>query len=107
MALGGAGAGALLLIIVWLVALHVGAAERADQSIFRGFAGLRGGHVSGAARFIADLCDPKPFVCFAAVVVVVALVRRRPSSAVGAAAILLGASETTQLLKPLLAEPRA
>jgi PAP2 superfamily len=107
MALCGAGAGALALAVVWLVALHLGVAERADQSIFRGFAGLRGGHVSSAARFVAQLCDPKPFVCFAAVIVLVALVRRQPSLAFAAAAIMLGASVTTQLLKPLLAEPRA
>jgi membrane-associated phospholipid phosphatase len=95
-----------LLALTWLVAFHVGFAERADQSIFRGFAGLQRPRVNTIANFIANLCDPKPFVCFAALIVVVALVRGRPRVGLAAAVILVGSSVSTQLLKPLLAAPR-
>jgi membrane-associated phospholipid phosphatase len=103
----GACAGLLLLIITWYLAFHVGLFERADQSIFRGFAGLHRPRVDRAAHFIAHLCNPNPYVYFAAVPVLVALVRRRPRLAIAIGAIILGANVTTQVLKPLLAEPRA
>jgi hypothetical protein len=57
-------------------------------------------------NFVAGLCDPNPYVYFAAAPVFVALARRRPGLALGVAGILLGANATSQLLKPLLAEPR-
>jgi len=46
-------------------------------------------------------------VLFAGVIVLIPVMRRRPGAALTIAAILLGANVTTQLLKPLLAEPRA
>ena len=103
----GAGCGALLLILIWLLAFHVGVFEHADQSIFIGFGGLRRPRVNAVANFIAGLCNPQTYVYLAAVPVLVALFRRRPRVAVGVAAILLGANVTTHVLKPLLAEPRA
>jgi membrane-associated phospholipid phosphatase len=105
-ALIGASVGALLLLLVWAVALHTGFGQHADQSIFTGFAGLQRPRVNGLASTIAKLCDPKPFVVFAVAIVAVALVRRRPRIALAAAGILLGANATTELLKPLLATPR-
>jgi membrane-associated phospholipid phosphatase len=107
LALLGAAAGVALLIITWYATFHAGIVERADQSIYRGFADLQRPRINSVAQFIADLCNPQPYVYFAAVPVVVALVRRRPRVAFGIGAILLGANLTTQLLKPLLAEPRA
>jgi membrane-associated phospholipid phosphatase len=107
MALIGAGGSVVLLALTWLMAFHVGIGEHADQSIFRGFTDLRGTSLASLAGFLADLCDPKPFVVFAAAVVVVAFVRGRPRVALATAAILLGANATTQVLKPLLAHPRA
>lgn len=100
--------GVVLLIVTWLLGFHVAAFRNADQSIFVGFYQLhwRGG-VYSLANFIANLCDPKPFVVMAAAIVVVALLRRRMRAAVAISGILLGANLTTQLLKPLLAEPRA
>lgn len=106
-AFAGAGGGIVLLVLTWVCAFHVGAGKRLDQSVFRGFAGLKRPRVSSVANFVANLCDPKPFLCFAALIVLVALIRRRPRTALAAAGVLLGAGATTQLLKPLLAEPRA
>jgi membrane-associated phospholipid phosphatase len=98
----------LALLVTWFAAFHIGVFERADQSVFLGFADL-GGHteLSKLAGSIARLCDPQPFVYLAAVPIVVALVRRRIRLAITIAAILLGANVTTHLLKPLLAHPRA
>src|ERR1017187_9885117 len=107
LALIGAATGVILLIVTWYAAFHIGVFQRADQSIFRGFADLHRPRVDRVARFIADLCDPKPYVYFAAIPVLVAAARRRPRIAAAVGIILLGANVTTQLLKPLLAEPRA
>jgi membrane-associated phospholipid phosphatase len=98
----------LALVGTWVAAFHVGLFEHADQSVFRGFADLRQHpQLSSFARFVARLCDPQPFVWLAAIPVAVALRRGRPRLAIAIAAILLGANVTTELLKPLLAHPRA
>lgn len=98
----------MLLFVTWFATFHVGAFERADQSIFSGFARLGyHPHVGGIANFIATLCNPSPYVYFAAIPVAIAFARGRLPVAFAVGAILLGANETTQLLKPLLAEPRA
>ena len=98
----------MLLFITWFATFHIGVFERADQSIFSGFAGLGNhAHVGGVANFVATLCDPKPYVYFAAIPIAIALARRRLPVAIAIGAILLGANVTTQLLKPLLAHPRA
>jgi membrane-associated phospholipid phosphatase len=107
-ALGGAAAGVALLFIIWFAAFHIGVVQRADQAIFRGFIDLdQRPRVDGIASFIANLCDPNPFVWLGTIPVLVALARRRLAVALAIAGILLGANETTQLLKPLLAQPRA
>jgi membrane-associated phospholipid phosphatase len=95
-----------LLALTWLAAFHTGLGVHADRAIFNGFAGLQRPRVNRLASLIANTCDPKPFVGLAALIVVVALARRRPRLALATAAILLGATATTELLKPLLAEPR-
>ena len=107
-AFAGAAAGAVLLALTWLLALHVGLFERADQSILAGFIDLHAHRgVDGVANWIAHLCNPRPYVFLAAVPVLVAIVRKRPRALLAIGAILLGANLTTQLLKPLLAQPRA
>jgi membrane-associated phospholipid phosphatase len=106
LALIGAGAALALLVLTWFLAFHVGIVRRADFRILAGFTDLHRQRVDPIASFIAKLCDPKPFVFLGGALVVLALVRRRPAVALVIAAILLGANVTTQLLKPLLAEPR-
>jgi membrane-associated phospholipid phosphatase len=104
----GAVAGLALLFFTWYAAFHIGILERADQSIYRGFGDLgQRPRVDSIANFIARLCNPQPYVYFAALPVAAALARRRPWIAVAIGAILLGANATTELLKPLLATPRA
>jgi membrane-associated phospholipid phosphatase len=105
-ALMGAAASASLLVLTWFVAFHTAIAARADRAILRGFAGLRRGRLDEVTRFIANLCDPKPYIFLAAIPVAMALLRRRPRVAVTVGLIMLGANMTTQVLKPLLAAPR-
>ena len=107
LALFGAAVGVTLLIVTWYAAFHVGIFERADQSVLRGFAGLHRPRVNQVTSSIANLCDPDPYVYFAAVVVLIALLRGRPRVAAAVGLIMLGANVTTQLLKPLLAQTRA
>lgn len=96
-----------LLVLTWYAAYHVGFVQRADASILRGFGGLgQRPRLGTLASFIAHLCDPNPYVYFCAIPVATALARRRVRVAVAIGAILLGANVTSQLLKPLLAQPR-
>ncbi len=106
MALRGAAAGVVLLVMAWYLTFHLALAGRADRAILNGFGGLHRVRVDLVTNLIANLCDPKPYVFLAAIPVLVALVRRRPRVAVAAGMIMLGANLTTQLLKPLLAAPR-
>lgn len=106
-ALLGAGFAAALLILTWFLAFHVGVFERADQKVLTGFVDLGTPRVRALATHLAQLCDPNPYVYLAAVPVLIALFRRRVRVAAALAAGLLGANVTTQLLKPLLAHPRA
>jgi membrane-associated phospholipid phosphatase len=106
-ALIGAATGVLLLAATWYASRFIVVVQRADDSILRGFAELNRPGLDRVTRFIAGLCDPQSYVFLAAIPVLVAIVRGRPRVAVTVAVIMLSANETTQLLKPLLAEPRA
>jgi membrane-associated phospholipid phosphatase len=105
MGLIAAAIGIALLVVTWWAKVYLPVVRRADLSILRGFAGLESPRINHLTLLIASVCDPKPYVFLAAIPVLVALVRRRPRVAVAIAVILLGANETTQLLKPLVAEP--
>jgi membrane-associated phospholipid phosphatase len=108
MALRAAAVGIGLLILTWYAAFHIGYVEHADRSILEGFAGLgTRPRINSTANFIAGLCDPNPYVYLCAVPFAIALARRRYWLATAICAILLGANVTTQLLKPILAHPRA
>jgi membrane-associated phospholipid phosphatase len=106
-ALIGAATVVALLLVTWFAAFHIGLVKHADRSILQGFSDL--GHrdrIRSLATFVAQLCNPKPYVFFAWIPMLVALLRGRPRVALAIGVILLGANLTTQLLKPLLAVPR-
>lgn len=106
-ALAATGVALLCLVATWFAAFHIGFAQRADQSILLGFfdvADHRG--VTPLASFVADLCNPFPYVLFAWIPMLVAVLRGRPRVALAIGVILLGANVTTHVLKPLLATPR-
>jgi membrane-associated phospholipid phosphatase len=102
----GAGVCAGLLLLVWLLAFHVGPVEHADQSIYKGFIDLERGRIPWIASHIARLCNPKEYICLAVIPVAVALLRRRRRLALTVAAILISAPLFTELIKPLLAQTR-
>ena len=106
-ACAGAALALALLFVTWFLAFHVPVLERADVRILGGFTDLHHARLHSIASFIAGLCNPNPFVYFAGALVLLAFARKRPGVALVIAAILLGANVTTQLLKPLLAAPRA
>ena len=107
-ALIGGGVGIAALFVTWYAAFHIGFVEQTDEKIFSGFGGLgQRPHVGALANAIAQLCNPDPYVYLAAIPIVVALLRRRLPVALTVGGIILGANITTELLKPLLAEPRA
>lgn len=105
LALTAAAIGVALFAVTWYGKLHIASLGHVDGSVLRGFADLHRPRVDHLTNLIAGLCDPKPYVFLAAVPILVALVRRRPRVAVAIGVVLLGANETTQLLKPVLAEP--
>jgi membrane-associated phospholipid phosphatase len=106
-AFSGAAAGIAALFAVWFAAFHVGVVERADVTILLGFVDLhQRATINRIATFVANLCDPNPYVYFAMLPVLVALARGRPRVALAVAVLIVDANLTTQVLKPLLASPR-
>jgi len=105
-AMAGAAVAAVLLLITWYLAFHVSFFREEDAKILSGFAGLHRPRSASIASFIAQLCNPNPYVYLCAAVVLVALLRRRPGVALVIVIVIFGANTTTQVLKPLLAAPR-
>lgn len=96
-----------MLALVWVVAFHVGLAQRADQRIYLQFIDLQThDRVNWVAAHIVALFNPNPYVYLALAPLAVSLLRRRPWSTVAVVAIILGANVTTELLKHLLTAPR-
>ncbi len=96
-----------LMAVAWYAIFHSTSISRIDANIYIGFHNL--GHhrlLHLIATAIANSCDPSTYVLLAMIPVVVALFRRRPLVAGAVVLILGGASETTHLLKPLLATAR-
>ncbi len=104
--MAGAAVAAVLLLITWFLAFHVSFVRHEDANILSGFAGLQRPRSAPIARFIAQLCNPNPYVYLCAAVVLLALLRRRPGVALVIGIVIFGANTTTQVLKPLLAAPR-
>jgi membrane-associated phospholipid phosphatase len=102
----GAALGVVLMIVTWYVAHEVAFARQVDASVLSGFLHLRRPGLDRITFVVASLCDPVPYVVLAAVPVVIALLRGRPRVAITIVALILGATETTELLKPLLIGPR-
>ncbi|MBV9804370.1 MAG: phosphatase PAP2 family protein [Solirubrobacterales bacterium] len=97
-----------LMALVWFAAFHVGFAQHADQSGYIQFGDLQGhGSIAWIAWHLVSLFEPDPYVYLVLVPLVLALIRGRPRVVLAVAAIALGANASTELLKHLLATPRA
>jgi membrane-associated phospholipid phosphatase len=105
-ALIGAAAGVVLLAITYYTSRFVGFVERADVSILRGFVFLGRPRLNVLTNIVASSCDPHQYVFLATIPILVALSRGRRRAAATILLIVLGANETTELIKPLLAAPR-
>ena len=106
LALAGVALGISALILTWLLAHDVAAVRRVDANVLGGFLQLDRPGLNRFTHAIANLCDPMPFVVFAAVPVAIALLRGRPRVALALALLLLGANVSTEVLKPLLTGAR-
>jgi len=102
----GALACAAALVAGWALTFQVGAGRRLDSSVFQGFTALDRPSTHGLAERVGQLVDPSSLVLLGAALVLVALLRGRPRLAAAVAVVLVGANETTQYLKPALADPR-
>jgi len=95
------------LIVVGVLALLVPAAHERDAAMLHGFVGLDRPGVRFETNVLADLCDTLPYACAGLVCVGVALARGRSWRALATAFLLVVTGATTQVLKHLLAQPRA
>jgi membrane-associated phospholipid phosphatase len=92
---------------VWIVAIKTEWGARIDRSGLTGFVDLATPRVQSVADFVTTLVDPLPFALLGIAVATVPLARGRPLHALVVLVVLAGANVTTQMLKPLLATPRA
>jgi membrane-associated phospholipid phosphatase len=106
LAFAGVALGICALVLTWFLAHDVAAFRRVDANVLGGFLQLGRPRLNRITQAVADLCDPMPFIVFAAVPVAIALLRGRPRVALALAVLLLGANESTEVLKPLLTGAR-
>ena len=106
LAFAGAAFGVVAMVLTWYLAHEVAALRSVDANILAGFLQLGRPRVNQVTNAIANLCDPMPYVVFAAVPIAIALVRGRPRIAVALGVLLIGANESTELLKPVLTGSR-
>lgn len=97
---------AAVATLTWALALLVPAGRSVDVAALHGFIGLRRPSLLPFAHQFASLGDPGPFIVFGAALMAVAHLRGRPRLMAAVPLILLGASVSTQILKPLLADAR-
>jgi membrane-associated phospholipid phosphatase len=95
---------AFLVLLAVVYTTDPGAA--ADQRGLVGFGELQRPRLAELADKVASLADPVPFAVIGLVIVAVAFMRGYPVLGLGAGAVIVGANVTTQVLKPLLANPR-
>lgn len=97
---------AALAAAVYVAAMNVPALRVADLRTLEGFMGLSTVPSARYADGLTGLFNPLPFALIAVALVLAGALAGRPRAGLAAFAAILGASVTTQLLKPLLATPR-
>ena len=93
---------AVLLVVVY----ETERGATADERALEGFGALDRPRLVEIADAIAHAADPAPFALITLVLVAAALWRGGVVRALAAGMILVGANVTTQVLKPILANPR-
>ena len=94
------------LVVTGILTFGSGRARWLDGAALQGFVGLDRPATRGPAEVVAALGDPLPYVLLGAALVALALARGRPRIALAVPVVLAGSALTTQILKPLLADPR-
>lgn len=104
-----AGAGAIAVAFVALLLLAYGSAQARwlDAAALQGFLDLQGPWVKSASEQLVRFGNPVPFAIIGAALAAIALARGRPRMALVVVALLGLTSVSSQLLKALLAYPRA
>ncbi len=104
-----AGAGVVALAFVALLAVAYGSSQARwlDAAALQGFVELQGPAVESVSQRLVRFGDPVPFALIGSTLAAVALVRGRARMAVLVVALLGLTSISSQLLKALLAYPRA
>ena len=78
----------------------------ADKRALVGFGELRRPRLAELADGVAHLADPVPFALIAVTLVAIAVVRGHLLVGIAAGVVIVGANVTSQILKPLLENPR-
>ncbi|MGI8801887.1 MAG: phosphatase PAP2 family protein [Solirubrobacteraceae bacterium] len=95
------------LLVTGGVALILPVAQAHDSATLAQFAALSGhSRVADLATRLAHTVDPSRYLVIALLLAAVALVRGRPRVAAAVPVVMFGASATTELLKPLIGNPR-
>jgi len=105
--LAGGAACAAAFIALLFVAYLSAEARAVDGAALEGFVGLQGPTVDRIAGQVVNIGDPGPVILAALALAGIALLRDRPRSALFAFALIAITSIGSQLLKALLAYPRA
>jgi membrane-associated phospholipid phosphatase len=96
----------LATAVVWAIAFQAPIGARADATVLDDFARLRYAGAWPLADFAAGLVNPLPFAAMTLALTLIALARRRRRQAIVVPVVALGATLTTELLKPLATVPR-
>jgi membrane-associated phospholipid phosphatase len=97
---------ALATAAVWAIAFQWPLGARADGTVLDDFARLRYAGAWPLADFATGLVNPLPFAAITLALTLIALVRGRRRQAIAVPIVAVGASLTTELLKPLATVPR-
>jgi len=103
----GAAACAAAFVALFLVAYLWPEARAVDAAALEGFVGLQRPTVDRVSSLVVSVGDPGPVLLGAVLLAAVALIRKRPRSALFALGLIAVTSVSGQLLKALLAYPRA
>jgi membrane-associated phospholipid phosphatase len=97
---------ALGLAAIYVVSFRWGRGHGADSAALEGFVGLDRPSVFAVTDRFAHLADPLPFALLLVACACIALARGRFGLAIAVVVAAVGANLSTQILKPLLADPR-
>jgi membrane-associated phospholipid phosphatase len=98
--------GVAALAAMWATAALTAPGHWFDDAVLAGFVALQHGPLTHPADVVATTADPGPFLLLTVLLVAIAVRSGRLRQAALIPVILVGASATTQLLKPALAHER-